>query len=444
MSELDMIQKYGEFQTSRFPEKHKFVFQLDQGLALQGHSDTWVSPPSVSMILTLNGAPAPAELLRAFNERTGRDLVTCAMHEVQRRLGGGDVTKTPRQELSEAMKDLTPGPGLTRALELINRLAKDADASEWKVSDGHYNTLKGIGGYLLDVSDEHNTLPFSCSHPNTVVTIGVSSHAGSPVIELGTRQPFSGSFSCFATIEGEPAQGLLEEVRGRCESLQAKREVEAEFLRENLVEAVQQGQVQACRSEVMGSTFALRGSVGSFEVRFSAPVQAQFDSFTSLRNPTCRMYTQAVPRSISTQPNPRIASEALDLLLDSEPVPTKVRQDNFDQESRLGKALLEKVEQHIRQFDESQVKEFYADWHAHRTTLGGKRWEIDVTKQPGQRRQELILVSSEGISVGCWQGGQSGGYAEAFLLDSPEAKRLAKQALERIEAVNQRSNSARA
>jgi hypothetical protein len=130
--------------------------------------------------------------------------------------------------------------------------------------------------------------------------------------------------------------------------------------------------------------------------------------------------------------------------LDSEPEPKQVRQDNFDQASRIGKALLERVEQRLSEFDQSQMKEFYSDWHAHRTSLGGKRWEIDVTKEPGQRRQQLILVSSEGISVGCWQGGQSGGYAEAFLLDSLKAKTLATQALERIQALHQRSESMRA
>jgi hypothetical protein len=366
------------------------------------------------------------------------------MHEAQRRLESGEVTKTPRQELAEAVKDLTPGPGLTRALDLINHLADWADASQWRVSDGYYNTLKGVGGYLLNVSDADITLPFSSSHPNTRLTIGVSSVAGRPIIEIGDRAPGTGAFSSFATIEGEPARELLAKVKDRCESLQAKLESEGDYLRENLVTAVEERQRQNWGSSIQGQTAYIGGRIGNFTVGFSAPVQAHFDGFTSLSNPTCHIHTQAGPSFISAHSVPRIAHEALDRLLDSEPEPKQVRQDNFDQASRIGKALLERVEQHLSEFDQSQVKEFYSDWHAHRTSLGGKRWEIDVTKEPGQRRQQLILVSSEGISVGCWQGGQSGGYAEAFLLDSLKAKTLATQALERIQALHQRSESMRA
>ena len=97
------------------------------------------------MYISLNGTPSSAEARDAFHERTGRDLYSCVLNEVQRRLVAGEVTKTPRQELVEAMKDLTPGQGLEHALHTINRLVDDASASKLKVAGDHYNQLKGQG-----------------------------------------------------------------------------------------------------------------------------------------------------------------------------------------------------------------------------------------------------------------------------------------------------------
>ena len=432
MSQLETIQKHGEYIYSRFPEKHELTFHLGQGLELRGHSDTWVNPPSAGMYLALNGEPVRADVRDAFKEQTGRDLYTCVVNEVQRRLIAGEVTKTPRQELVDAMQDLTPGQGLERALSIINRLVDDAPASQLKVAGDHYNRLQGQG-YVLDVSDRGLQIPFSCAQPGACIAIGVSAGFRTPVIELGERDVGTGSFRCRKTIEGEPARALLEKVQARSTALQAKLEAEGEFISENLPTAVTAEKTQEWQAGTHANSVGARGKVGNFDVTFSAPEKSHFDGITCVYDPKCTIFTNAAPRSILCSPSQAHSNAAFDNVLAAQPEPIAVRDSAFSQESPIARALLEKVAAHLSACTPDKVKEYYAGWHAHRTTLGGDRWEIDATKDGNWPRSELFLVSSEGISVGCWKGGQSGGYIEAFLLNSKEAKALATEALRKIE-----------
>ena len=436
MSELETIQKHGEYIHSRFPEKHEFQFHLGQGLELRGHSDTWVNPPSVGMYISLNGTPISAEARDAFNERTGRDLYSCVLNEVQRRLVAGEVTKTPRQELVEAMKDLTPGHGLEHALHTINRLVDDASASKLKVAGDHYNQLKGQG-FILNVSDKRLQIPYSCVHPGACIAIGVSDGFRGPVIELGERDVGTGSFRSSKTIEGEPAQALLAKVKARSTALQAKLEAEGDFISEHLPTAVTAEKTQGWHTSSHANAVGVYGKIGNFDVSLSAPEKSHFDGIACVYDPKCTVFTSAAPRHILRAPLQANSNAAFDKIFESQLEPIAVRESAFTQESPIARVLLEKVAAHLSACAPDKVKKFYPDWHAHSTTLGGDRWEIDATKDGNWPRSELFLVSSEGISVGCWRGGRSGGYAEAFLLNSPQAKTLAAEALGKIEGFRQ-------